>query len=172
MPTGRAAQRKNFRLKQIRSRRPRKNFYIRTDSLKKAQKVLGTRTETETVERALSLSSFRKKRSERSASCANRESWKMPSAKPVTSLAHKSLYDTSVYINAIRSRAYYEALLPHFSRSLPLTYFCAVVALELKAGCLTPAAHARVQEAFVRPFRKHGPSGDPELCLLDRFSRV
>ena len=46
----------------------------------------------------------------------------MPSAKPVTSLAHKSLYDTSVYINAIRSRAYYEALLPHFSRSLPSTY--------------------------------------------------
>ena len=43
----------------------------------------------------------------------------MPSAKPVTSLAHKSLYDTSVYINAIRSRVYYEALLPHFSRSLP-----------------------------------------------------
>ena len=45
----------------------------------------------------------------------------MPSAKPVTSLAHKSLYDTSVYINAIRSRVYYEALLPHFSRSLPST---------------------------------------------------
>lgn len=46
----------------------------------------------------------------------------MPSAKPVTSLAHKSLYDTSVHINAIRSRSYYEALLPHFSRSLPSTH--------------------------------------------------
>ena len=36
----------------------RKNFYIRTDSLKKAQKVLGTRTETETVEHALELVVF------------------------------------------------------------------------------------------------------------------
>jgi hypothetical protein len=36
----------------------RKNFYIRVDTLKKAQKALGTRTETETVERALELVVF------------------------------------------------------------------------------------------------------------------
>ena len=65
----------------------------------------------------------------------------MPSAKPVTSLAHKSLYDTSVYINAIRSRVYYEALLPHFSRSLPSTYF--LVALEQRRLLFDPSA-ARV----------------------------
>jgi hypothetical protein len=47
----------------------------------------------------------------------------------------KSIYYTSVYINAIRSRTYYESLLPHFARSLPTTYFCAVVAQELRAGC-------------------------------------
>jgi predicted nucleic acid-binding protein len=67
----------------------------------------------------------------------------------------KSIYDTSVYINAIRSRVYYERILPHFARSLPTTYFCAVVAQELKTGCLTPAAHERV-EAFLRPFRRTG----------------
>jgi len=67
----------------------------------------------------------------------------------------KLFYDTSVYINAIRSRAYYEHLLPHFARSLPMTYFCAVVAQELKAGCHTPAARERV-ETFLLPFRRTG----------------
>jgi len=67
----------------------------------------------------------------------------------------KSLYDTSVYIHAIRSRAYYERLLPHFARALPTTYFCAVVAQELKAGCHTPAARERVA-AFLRPFQRTG----------------
>lgn len=36
----------------------RKNFYLRTDTLKKAQKALGAKTETETVERALELVVF------------------------------------------------------------------------------------------------------------------
>jgi predicted nucleic acid-binding protein len=67
----------------------------------------------------------------------------------------KSLYDTSVYIHAIRSRAYYEQLLPYFARALPTTYFCAVVVQELKAGCHTPAARERVA-AFLRPFQRTG----------------
>jgi hypothetical protein len=36
----------------------RKNFYLRIDTLKRAQKVLGARTETEAVERALELVVF------------------------------------------------------------------------------------------------------------------
>ena len=36
----------------------RKNFYLRIETLKKAQKALGARTETETVERALELVVF------------------------------------------------------------------------------------------------------------------
>lgn len=36
----------------------RKNFYLRIDTLKKAQKALGARTETETVERALEFVVF------------------------------------------------------------------------------------------------------------------
>jgi predicted nucleic acid-binding protein len=79
----------------------------------------------------------------------------MSSVAPGGSLPAKSLYDTSIYINAIRSQAYYERLFPHFSRSLSTTYFCAVVAQELKAGCLTPAAHKRV-DAFLLPFRRTG----------------
>src|SRR5262245_51158317 len=67
----------------------------------------------------------------------------------------KSLYDTSVYINAIRHRAYYEQMLPHFTRALPTTYFCAVVAQELKAGCRTPAARTRV-EMLLRPLQRTG----------------
>lgn len=67
----------------------------------------------------------------------------------------KSLYDTSVYIRAIRNRAYYGQILPHFARALPTTYVCAVVAQELKAGCRTPAAEERVA-AFLRPFQRTG----------------
>jgi hypothetical protein len=55
----------------------------------------------------------------------------MSSVTTVRGSPSKSLYDTSVYINAIRSRAYYEALLPRFAHSLATTYFCAVVAQEL-----------------------------------------
>jgi hypothetical protein len=36
----------------------RKNFYLRVDTLKKAQKALGAKTETETVQRALDLVVF------------------------------------------------------------------------------------------------------------------
>jgi hypothetical protein len=36
----------------------RKNFYLRIDTLKRAQKALGARTETEAVERALELVVF------------------------------------------------------------------------------------------------------------------
>jgi hypothetical protein len=36
----------------------RKNFYLRTETLKRAQKALGARTETEAVERALELVVF------------------------------------------------------------------------------------------------------------------
>ena len=79
----------------------------------------------------------------------------MSLATTISRVPSKSIYDTIVYINAIRSRAYYERILPHFARSLPTTYFCAVVAQELKAGCHTPVARERV-EAFLRPFRRTG----------------
>jgi predicted nucleic acid-binding protein len=60
-----------------------------------------------------------------------------------------------VYIHAMRNRAYYESLLPHFTRLLPTTYLCAVVAQELKAGCRTPLPQRRV-ETFLNPFRRTG----------------
>ncbi len=79
----------------------------------------------------------------------------MSLATTASRVPSKSIYDTSVYINAIRSRAYYERILPHFARSLPTTYFCAVVAQELKAGCHTAAARGQV-EAFLLPFQRTG----------------
>lgn len=79
----------------------------------------------------------------------------MSSATTAGRVPSKSIYDTSVYVNAIRSRAYYKGILPHFARTLPTTYFCAVVAQELKAGCHTLAARERV-EALLRPFRRTG----------------
>ena len=52
----------------------------------------------------------------------------MSLATTASRVPSKSIYDTSVYLNGIRSRAYYERILPHFARSLPTTYCCAVVA--------------------------------------------
>jgi predicted nucleic acid-binding protein len=79
----------------------------------------------------------------------------MSSATTVEQVPGKSIYDTSIYITAIRNRTYYAHLLPHFARTLPTTYFCAVVVQELKAGCYTPAAVGRV-ENLVDPFRRTG----------------
>jgi predicted nucleic acid-binding protein len=79
----------------------------------------------------------------------------MSSTTTASRVPSKSIYDTSVYINAIRNQAYYERIFPHFARSLPTTYFCAVVAQELKAGCSAPTARERV-ETFLLPFRRTG----------------
>lgn len=83
----------------------------------------------------------------------------------------KLLYDTSVYINAIQNRPYYESILPQFAHSLPTTYFCAVVALELKAGGRTPAARERV-EAFLRPFRRTGRLVTPTFADWEETGEV
>jgi predicted nucleic acid-binding protein len=77
----------------------------------------------------------------------------MSSATTAGAAPSKSIYDTSIYIHAIRNRAYYEAVFPRFTRSLPTTYLCAVVAQELKAGCRTPQSREQV-EALFRPFRR------------------
>ncbi len=77
----------------------------------------------------------------------------MSSATTAGVASSKSIYDTSIYINAMRNRAYYDALLPRFVRSLPTTYLCAVVAQELKAGCRTAQTRGQV-EAFFLPFRR------------------
>jgi predicted nucleic acid-binding protein len=79
----------------------------------------------------------------------------MSSATTVRGAPSKSIYDTSVYINAIRDRSYYKAIFPQFARSLSTTYFCAVVVQELHAGCRTPQAYERVA-SFVAPFRRVG----------------
>lgn len=79
----------------------------------------------------------------------------MSSATTARGTPSKSIYDTSVYINALRNRVYYEAMLPRFAHSLATTYFCAVVAQELNAGCRTPQARDRV-ESLVAPFRRVG----------------
>jgi predicted nucleic acid-binding protein len=95
----------------------------------------------------------------------------MSSATTVKGAPSKSIYDTSVYINAIRSRAYYEALLPQFAHSLPTTYFCAVVAQELNAGCRTPHAHERV-ESFIAPFRRVGRLVTPAFADWEEAGAV
>jgi hypothetical protein len=106
----------------------------------------------------------------------------MSSATTAGRVPSKSIYDTSVYVNAIRSRTYYESILPHFARTLPTTYFCAVVAQELKAGCHTLAARERVgcitnewlsggEERLRLPvplprlFQKHAPEGQEQVQL-------
>jgi predicted nucleic acid-binding protein len=95
----------------------------------------------------------------------------MSSATTVASVPGKSIYDTSVYIRAMRSRAYYDSMLRHFARSLPTTYFCAVVAQELKAGCLTPLATKRV-EAFLTPFRRARRLVTPSFADWEEAGRV
>ena len=78
----------------------------------------------------------------------------MSSATTAGVASSKSIYDTSIYINAMRNRAYYDALLPRFVCSLPTTYLCAVVAQELKAGCRTAPLVDKWKRSFF-PFDGH-----------------
>lgn len=95
----------------------------------------------------------------------------MSSGMSRSRIPRKAIYDTSVYIHAIRDRTYYGVILPHFSRTLPATYFCGVVAQELRAGCLTPAASARV-EALIQPFKRTGRLVTPTFSDWEEAGKI
>ena len=75
----------------------------------------------------------------------------------------KTIFDTSVYIQALLDPALSRRVEPYFEQLLPTTYFCAVVAQEPRARCRTAGARRRI-EALVDPFRRVGQLGAPTFA--------
>ena len=65
----------------------------------------------------------------------------------------KIIYDTSVYIEIIRSKPYAEAFRSRYETNLPLTFFNSVVVQELLAGA-TDSLRRATAEGFYRPFER------------------
>ncbi|MSP63589.1 MAG: type II toxin-antitoxin system VapC family toxin [Myxococcales bacterium] len=70
-------------------------------------------------------------------------------------VATRVLFDTSVYIAALRDLAFAAELRPRYLRELPRTSFCSVVIEELLAGARTPL-HRKQAAALYEPFEQTG----------------
>ncbi len=66
----------------------------------------------------------------------------------------KLIYDTSVYIEILRSKAFASALRPRYEADIPSTFFCSVVIQELLAGA-TDRLKRAVVEGLYRPFKRN-----------------
>lgn len=65
----------------------------------------------------------------------------------------KVIYDTSVYIEVLRSKVFAKAFRSRYEADIPLTFFNSVVVQELLAGATDSLRRAAV-EGFYRPFER------------------
>jgi len=68
-------------------------------------------------------------------------------------LIGRILVDTSVYIEALRDRAFAATFRPIYERGIPRTHLSSVVAQELLAGART-VAHRRLAQGLIEPFER------------------
>jgi predicted nucleic acid-binding protein len=65
----------------------------------------------------------------------------------------KLIYDTSVYIEVLRSKPFAEAFRPRYEANISVTFFSSVVSQELLAGATDTLKRATV-EGLYRPFER------------------
>lgn len=65
----------------------------------------------------------------------------------------KLIYDTSVYIEILRSKPFADSLRPRYEADIPGTFFSSVVIQELLAGA-TDRLKRAVVEGLYRPFKR------------------
>ena len=65
----------------------------------------------------------------------------------------KLIYDTSVYVAILRSKAFAASLRPRYEADIPSTFFSSVVIQELLAGA-TDRLKRAVVEGLYRPFKR------------------
>lgn len=70
-------------------------------------------------------------------------------------MAARLLFDTSVYIEVLRSEEFAAAFRPRYARDVPRTHFSSVVIQELLAGART-ARHRKQAAALYEPFERAG----------------
>ena len=129
----------------------RKNYYLDEKTIKQAQQILWTKTETETVQKALELV-VNEARLAQALKNLPRERKGTFTIEPPR--GRKIIFDTNVYIEAIRGGP--EAP-PHqlLLTLLRQTYLSAVVVQELYTGALNSFGE-RLVDMFVRQTEKTG----------------
>jgi predicted nucleic acid-binding protein len=83
----------------------------------------------------------------------------------------KLLYDTSFYIEVLRSKSFAEASRSRYQADIPVTFFSSVVVQELLAGA-TDRLKRAVVEGLYRPFVRNGRIVTPTHSVWEEAGRV
>ena len=83
----------------------------------------------------------------------------------------KVVYDTSIYIEVLRSKRFAEAFRSPYEANLPFTFFNSVVSQELLAGATDSLKRAAV-EGFYRPFERSRRLVTPSHTAWKEAGRV
>ena len=84
----------------------------------------------------------------------------------------KYVLDTNIYIDAFRSRDKAEELKQFITKHLPLTYFSAVVMMELRTGARTKPQAETLQEEVFAPFAKRRRVFGPSTNAFHETGRI
>ncbi|MBI2988292.1 MAG: type II toxin-antitoxin system VapC family toxin [Deltaproteobacteria bacterium] len=83
----------------------------------------------------------------------------------------KILYDTSFYIEVLRSKSFAESFRSRYEADIPMTFFSSVVVQELLAGA-TDRLKRAVVEALYRPFVNSRRIATPTHSVWEEAGRV
>ena len=83
----------------------------------------------------------------------------------------KILYDSSFYIEVLRSKSFAEAFRSQYEADIPITFFSSVVVQELLAGA-TDRLKRAVVEALYRPFIRNRRIATPTHSVWEEAGRV
>ncbi|MGH7773696.1 MAG: type II toxin-antitoxin system VapC family toxin [Candidatus Binatia bacterium] len=83
----------------------------------------------------------------------------------------KLIYDTSVYIEILRSKAFAVSLRPRYEADIPSTFFSSVVIQELLAGA-TDRLKRAVVEGLYRPFKRNRRIVTPSDIAWEETGRL
>ena len=83
----------------------------------------------------------------------------------------KILYDTSFYIEVLRSKSFAEAFRSRYEADIPITFFSSVVVQELLAGA-TDRLKRAVVEGLYRPFVRTGRIVTPTHSAWEEAGRA
>jgi predicted nucleic acid-binding protein len=83
----------------------------------------------------------------------------------------KILYDTSFYIEVLRSKSFAEASRSRYDADIPITFFSSVVIQELLAGA-TDRLKRAVVEGLYRPFVRSGRIVTPSRSVWEEAGRL
>jgi predicted nucleic acid-binding protein len=143
----------------------RKEFWLDPKALRRAQSILKTPTERETVEKALDMIAFGAEVQIGVAALAGlqlgRRSW-----------VRKYALDTNCYIDASRNAADLAALQDFAGRVAPGLYVSSVVVSELLAGARSVKDRKVLEDRVLGPFLRHSRVLTPSAAAWDALARA